>query len=364
MITPRNIWTLCLLFLGLSVVSCVAPTRESVSRGQRLSVEEQNERTRDALKEISRLSEGSERKKIRLQMEDAYINIIKRYPESQLVHECYEKLMLIYLSEYAPPALERAELLRDEFVRRYPDSNARNLIDDTLADTYYRNAEWQKLISLYTPAIKRFIGKSEIVRPWEMFMYSEAKFHLGGMDEARKGYNIVIFYFPNSAESSVARRRLDEIAGIPRDIPAKRESEGTLNRVETIEAVPQAAPQKAEAKDRTFPEGISTSETPAPETPVPQAATFPKESTVPNTNAKGTFSLQLGFFGNERNSISLSEELKKKGYDAFILKHMSEDKKIFFRVLVGRFHEKNEAMKYAGSVLRREGMKSIIFQEK
>jgi hypothetical protein len=48
----------------------------------------------------------------------------------------------------------------------------------------------------------------------EMLMYSEAKFHLGDMDEARKGYNIVTIYFPNSIESSMAKKRLDEIAGV------------------------------------------------------------------------------------------------------------------------------------------------------
>jgi cell division septation protein DedD len=354
--------TLCLLFFFLPVISCVSPAKESLGRRQTLSVEEQNSKTLETLQEISRVSEGA-RKTMRPGIEATYIDLINKYPDSQMVYECYNRLMLIYLTEYEPPAFEKAESLRDTFARRYTDLNARNLIDDTLADAYYRNQEWTKLMRLYTSSIKRFIELWNVIRPRDMFMYAEAKFHLGDMDEARKGYNIVTFYFPNSPESSLATIRLDEIAGGSRNIQAKGESERPLNRVQVVEPPPQKVPQEPEPKVSAPAEGVVSLKAPEPEQPVPEKASVAEKPPAPGTGEKVLYSVQLGFFGNERNATSLSEKLKKKGYDAFALKHISEDNKIFFRVLSGRFHDKAEAMEYAEIFLRRENMKSIIFRQ-
>ena len=341
------------------MISCVTPARESVSRGHELSVREQSERAIEALQEISLLVECCDRKTIRPQVEAAYVDIIKKYPRSLLVHECYKKLMLIYLTEYEPPALEKAELLHDEFVRKYPESGERDLLDDTLGEVYYRNAEWKKLMDLYAPAIRRFIAKRELKTPMDMLMYAEAKFHLRDMDEARKGYNIVIFYFPASIESSLATKRLDEIVAAPGGIQKTEERKSPPDRVNAKEVPPTTVLRKAEDEDTDFPESGGAPVAPAVETPVLQETAALKAPPVPARNGNGIYSVQVGVFENEKNAISLSEELKKKGYDAFVFKYIREDKKIFFRVLIGRFHDKTEAVEYAGIVHRKEGFKSI-----
>lgn len=354
---------LCLLFFCLSVISCAAPTKDSLSGGPHLSVAEQTERTRDALQEISRLS-GDSRKEMLPRIEAAYIDMIGKYPESQLVYEWYNKLMFIYLMEYEPPAFEKAEMLRAQFISKYTDANAGNRIDDILADAYYRKAEWKKIMRLYTPAIKRFIELWDFMRPWDMFMYSEAKFHLGDMDEAKKGYNIVMFFFPDSPESSLSKKRLDEISGVSRDVQAEGKSEHPPNREETAGAPLRPVPQEeADAKGAAFPEEAVTLESPAPLNTVPEKVPGMKVPPPQDMDEKDVYSLQVGFFGNERNAILLVEKLKKKGYDAFVLRHMNHDEKIFYRVLIGRFHEKREAVKFAGMVLRREKMQSIIFPQ-
>ncbi|RPI37495.1 MAG: hypothetical protein EHM54_03050, partial [Nitrospiraceae bacterium] len=359
MLNPRNILFLCVLYIPLTMLSCATPERESVSSGHELSVREQSERAIEALQEISRLVECCDRKTIRPQIEAAYVDIIKKYPGSLLVHECYKKLMLIYLTEYEPPALEKAELLHDEFVRKYPESSERNLLDDTLGEVYYRNAAWKKLMDLYAPAIRRFIAKRELKSPMDMLMYAEAKFHLGDMDEARKGYNIVIFYFPASIESSLATRRLDEIVAAPRAIQKKDERMSPPDRVDTMEVPPTTVPQKTEDESTGFPESGGTLKAPAVETPVSPEAAALEEPPAPAKNKNGIYSVQVGGFENEKNAISFSEELKKKGYDAFVFKQIREDKKIFFKVMIGRFHDKTEAVEYAGSVRQKEGFKSI-----
>jgi len=185
----------------------------------------------------------------------------------------------------------------------------------------------------------------------------------GRYGRGKKGYNIVTFYFPNAAESPLAKKRLEEITGGSRSIQAKGDGERPLNRVQVMEPPPQLAPQEPEPQARALAEGVVSLQAPDPGNPAPETAPVAEKPPVPGTQEKVLYSVQLGFFGNERNATSLSEKLKKKGYDAFVLKHISGDQKIFFRVLLGRFLDKTEAVEYADIFLRRENMKSIIFRQ-
>ncbi len=370
MVTSRNPLIFCLLLTWLSLISCASPAKDPLSRNQTLSGEEQNVKTLDALQELSRLS-GDPRKTMRAR-EAAYIDLINKYPDSQWAYECYNRLMLIYLTEYAPPAFDKAEAVRERFVKKYAGSSAGNLLDDTLADAYHRNGEWTKLIKLYTTSIKRFVELWNVIRPRDMFLYAEAKFHLGDRDEARKGYNIIIFYFPNSPESTPARNRLEEITGLSQNMQTQGLNGRPLNRVQTIDP-PQKAPLTAEVKVNAL-SGDTSLKILTPENPVVETAAVAKTVAAADTAAsveklplpdtpKGSFySVQLGFFGNEKNAHSLSAKLKTKGYDVFVVKHGSGDNKIYFRVLAGRFQDRAEALEFATILLRREGMKSIIFE--
>ena len=65
---------------------------------------------------------------------------------------------------------------------------------------------------------------------------------------------------------------------------------------------------------------------------------------------------------NEKNALSLIQRLRKKGYNAFLKIEYKVDQNTRYRVLVGRFAEKEEAVKQAQIILNKEKMKSIIFK--
>ncbi|MEW6107912.1 MAG: hypothetical protein AB1632_01905 [Nitrospirota bacterium] len=176
-----------------------------------LSIEEQNKEALETFKKILGLTENSDRISVLPQIETAYMDIINKYPQAQLTQECHWRLMSVYLSEYNPPAFEKAEHLRSEFIKKYPESTQRSIIEDTLADGYYKNAKWEKLLRFYTPVIRQFVEKGVLMRPGEMFMYSEAKFKLGDLVESEKGYKIVIGLFPGTKEALKSKERLEEI---------------------------------------------------------------------------------------------------------------------------------------------------------
>ncbi len=210
----KKVFKLTLLFLFLfsaSIFSFTATAEEVKKDDDKLSIEEQEKKAMEAFHKILELTESVDRMAVLSKIEASYKDIIDEYPEAPLAQECYWRLLLIYLTDYNPPVFEKAESLHNEFIKKYPDSNMRDLLDDTLSKSYYRNAKWEKLLKFYTPAIKQFIEKGILIRPLEMFMYSEAKLNLDDLVEAEKGYKIVIALFPDSRESIISKDRLEEI---------------------------------------------------------------------------------------------------------------------------------------------------------
>ncbi|MEK7333505.1 MAG: hypothetical protein AAB017_09025, partial [Nitrospirota bacterium] len=76
---------------------------------------------------------------------------------------------------------------------------------------YYANKMWDRLLRIFTPHVKKFIATWKLDRPYHLFMFSEAKFNLGDLIEAEKGYKIVIEFFPKTTEGETSKKRLEEI---------------------------------------------------------------------------------------------------------------------------------------------------------
>ncbi|MEW6107866.1 MAG: SPOR domain-containing protein [Nitrospirota bacterium] len=87
----------------------------------------------------------------------------------------------------------------------------------------------------------------------------------------------------------------------------------------------------------------------------------PETSVPPKDMQKKYYSVQVGAFGSEQNAESLADKLKKNGYDAFIQKDTTSGNRTIYRVLIGKFDERNMASQLAGSILRKEGIRSIVY---
>ncbi len=200
-----------LLFLGAS--SGTAGTEQPGTSGQP-EAEEQNTKAMEVFGKIRRLMENSDRMAVLPQVEAGYREIITNYPLASISQEAHWRLMLVYLTDYTPPAFDRAEELYAAFNRRYPGSNNKGLMDDSLLNSYYIYGKWERIIRFLIPTIKTFIETGKLSRPLDMFMYAEAKRNTGDFTEAEKGYKIVTALFPDSKESALSKERLDEIRKI------------------------------------------------------------------------------------------------------------------------------------------------------
>ncbi|MBI4689314.1 MAG: tetratricopeptide repeat protein [Nitrospirae bacterium] len=180
-----------------------------------LSIEEQEKKATEIFTEILSLTDGAaDRAAIIPQMEALYIRMIEDYPDVPLVEESYRNVIYMDLMEFSPPKVDRAEKLYQDFLKNYPDSSVRIPIEQTFGQFYYTNKMWDRLLKFFTPRIKRFIETGKLETPYHMFMYSEAKFYLGDLTEAVKGYKIVIAFFPNTNEGKNSENRLKEIQNL------------------------------------------------------------------------------------------------------------------------------------------------------
>ncbi|NJD56578.1 MAG: hypothetical protein FIA94_09270 [Nitrospirae bacterium] len=176
-----------------------------------LSAEDQNKEAFKEFEKILDLTGETDRAAILPQLETGYLDIIKHYPLSHLAQESCWRLMTLYLADFNPPAYAKAEGVRAEFIRKYPDSKMRGLIDRTLAESYHKNEQWEKLLVFYTPSVRQSVETGKFPRALDIFMYAEAKFGLNDIVEAEKGYKIVVANFPKSREGLFAAKRLEEI---------------------------------------------------------------------------------------------------------------------------------------------------------
>ncbi len=76
------------------------------------------------------------------------------------------------------------------------------------------------------------------------------------------------------------------------------------------------------------------------------------------------YSVHIALYGNQANAEELSKEYVKKGYDAYVQKAVSKDgKKTSYRVLIGKFENKEEASRMAKKISDKEKIKVFIFSE-
>ena len=158
---------------------------------------EEETKSLDLFTQILDLLESTEdRQSVLQQMEELYEEIITEYPNAPLAQESYWKLITIYVENYSPPKYGEAESRYHEFLEKYPKSFFKGFIEDTLGNSYYKHAEWDKLLKLSTPTYQEYVEKGKQPMASLLFMYAEANNNLGNFIEAEKGYKIVIEMFP------------------------------------------------------------------------------------------------------------------------------------------------------------------------
>lgn len=187
----------------------VPPAPEERKRYSSMPPEEQEEKSTQVFERILNLTEGIDRDKNLPEIEKAYYEVMKKYPDSLFAQESYWRLMLLNIKEKNPPRFDEVERLYAEFGNKYPDSNFHYPIDDTLVRQYYRHERWDELISICTPYVMDYIETGSLRSPFFLFFFSEAKLNLHDYAEAEKGFKTVLIKFPSTTEGIVSKQRIE-----------------------------------------------------------------------------------------------------------------------------------------------------------
>jgi hypothetical protein len=140
-----------------------------------------------------------------------YYLIINQYPDAPLAEESYWHLIQLMLDDFKPPRKDKAVELFDTFAANYPDSPFKNIIADTLMRFYYRNQFWDDLLKMTAPYINETNTTAALKMPVPIFFYAEAAFHLADLQEATRGYDLIINSFPDTRMARIAKERMRDI---------------------------------------------------------------------------------------------------------------------------------------------------------
>jgi cell division septation protein DedD len=131
-------------------------------------------------------------------------------------------------------------------------------------------------------------------------------------------------------------------------------------KVATPKPEPKAAAPKPEVKaEKKVAAATQDVKAAAPKPESKASATKPESK----PSAKGMYSAQIGAFKSEKNADSLAAKYKEKGYEAFVYRTGTKDAELFYRVLVGKFKDKKEALQMVKSVSAKEGAKAVLFKD-
>ncbi len=132
-----------------------------------------------------------------------------------------------------------------------------------------------------------------------------------------------------------------------KDPPSAREAKVQASEVE--ESLKEVSPS------RQSPRGVSDKPGVQPKT----SSAPPKEEGKASP-AKAKFTLQVGAYNNPQEAQELVQQLKKKGYEAYIAPGAAAAKGMLHRVRVGHFQSLQEARQFALTFEKKENLKPII----
>lgn len=164
---------------------------------------------------------------------------------------------------------------------------------------------------------------------------------------------------------------LDDEPVVEKDSQEVSEVDNTESQKEEItEAVtPTKAPEevKATEKPELKPEPkevIEEKETVeiVLERPKPVEKKSPKDSgAMPKIDPNGRYTVQIGAFQNQTEANKLVSSLKSNGYPAFIKQVQTPDKKNWYRVRVGTFSTRSDAVSYGDKLKQSETKVKSVF---
>jgi len=117
----------------------------------------------------------------------------------------------------------------------------------------------------------------------------------------------------------------------------------------------KSEPEKKEVVEEKEPAKTVVEKTPSPTKKTTESTAMPK------IDPNGRYTVQIGAFQNQTEANKLVSSLKSSGYPAFIKQLQTPDKKNWYRVRVGTFSTRPDAVVYGEKLKRSETKVKSVF---
>lgn len=89
-----------------------------------------------------------------------------------------------------------------------------------------------------------------------------------------------------------------------------------------------------------------------------------QEEAAATSGTGATYTVQIGAFARNEDARDMRARFRNKGYPAYILEAETAEKKPIYRVRVGRYNNKSDAIRMALKLKRHEGATSFVTASK
>ncbi|TDJ03080.1 MAG: SPOR domain-containing protein [Candidatus Dadabacteria bacterium] len=112
----------------------------------------------------------------------------------------------------------------------------------------------------------------------------------------------------------------------------------------------------SESKEETEPLEVSIEKS-----PLENQGSTPAKSAMPKIDSSGRYTVQIGAFQDQSQANRLLNSMKSKGYPVFIKQMESPDNKRWYRVRVGTFSTRDDAISYGDKIKEKEARIKSVF---
>lgn len=192
----------------------------------KLTVEQQNEKAFEIFQQMYEMSGSLSPEELRTMRIEQYNKMISNYPEAGLAQEAHWKLVRIYVREFDPPAIEKAERVYEDFSTRYPDSVLIPEVQNELIRFYVKKKMWESLLRFTAPIVK---ARTEKPVAMPLYYYGEASYQLDRKEEAKVAFEMAVKDIPK--QSYLYKMAVDRLVELGGEVPADdTATQGTRRR--------------------------------------------------------------------------------------------------------------------------------------
>ena len=223
----------------------------------------------------------------------------------------------------------------------------------SLGECYLAKKDYEKAESIIRSLTDNMLDSKWL--PSAYLLLANSLQNLGKSEEAKASYQKVIENYPQSLEANQAKKQLGFPDLIKQDQPKAEKKVSPQLESSFLKASKDQQPSRTQAQTDSPPfkvEWKNDNETKSVDVK-PQ-----KDTKISIAKSESYFSVQVGAFSKKTSAEAMTKQLKKK-YDVEIVSPAPGEKSLY-KVWVGKFKTRDEAMKTAQKLSREEKLDNTI----